>query len=116
MDRNLTAKKRAAIRRRDAAHPHEIRRELVPDRQQEARRKIEALALVAGPRFLDLGSPGVAESVDGDSLPAALSELILGDVSALQRAQQFEAGNAGGRNPAITPLLSARQALRALAS
>ena len=33
MDRNLPAKERATIGCRDAAHPHEIRRELVPDRQ-----------------------------------------------------------------------------------
>jgi hypothetical protein len=36
----------------------------------------------------------LAEGVDGNILPAALSQLILGDVAALERAQQFEAGHA----------------------
>jgi hypothetical protein len=95
VDGNLAAKERAAIRRRDTADPYEIGRELVPDWQQEPCREIEALALVARPRFIDLGDPGLAESVDGDPwLPAAFSELILGDVAALQRAQQLEAGHA----------------------
>src|SRR3546814_8479239 len=53
-----------------------------------------ALALVASPRFLDLGCPSIAEGVDGNILPAALGQLILGNVTALERAQQFEAGQA----------------------
>lgn len=47
VDGNLPPEERAAIRRRDATDPHEIRRELVPDREQETRRKIQTLALVA---------------------------------------------------------------------
>src|SRR3546814_11472446 len=36
----------------------------------------------------------IAEGVDGNILPAALGQLILGNVTALERAQQFEAGQA----------------------
>src|SRR3546814_19904810 len=94
MNRNPPAEERATIGFRYAAHPHEIRRVLVPDRQYEAHLKIEALALVASPRFLDLGCPSISEGVDGNILPAALGQLILGNVTALERAQQFEAGQA----------------------
>src|SRR3546814_8818239 len=36
----------------------------------------------------------IAEGVDGNILPAALGQLILGNVTVLERAQQYEAGQA----------------------
>jgi hypothetical protein len=78
MDRHFAAKQRISVLCSDPADPDEIRRQLVPDRQEESGCQVKPFALAAGRRLIDLGLPQALELRLFDHLPAALGKLLDG--------------------------------------
>jgi hypothetical protein len=93
MDRHFAAKQRFPSFASDPADPDIVRRQLVPDRQEQSGCQVKPFALAACRRLIDLGLPQALELRQLDHLPAAFGEL-LGGRCALERADHLETRDA----------------------